>query len=364
MRDDGIWRELVGQQVTSVDEKTENEARRTPLVERAVERMEESGWSFAAFDSQVALERQPDEAQPEPEIFASEQDPDVAFPPAAEPGQGPRIILLSSEKGGTGKSTTAMHLIVALMKFGYTVGAIDLDARQATLSHYLENRRAFAKRTGQGLTLPLYRRVEGSTATAQAAKDLDDRKRLAGTFGAMAHCDFIVIDTPGSDTFLARLAHLHADVVVTPLNDSFLDVDVLAEVDLENREVLAPGIYTKLIRRQNAHRAGLGRPPLRWIVVRNRLTHINDRNKIEVAELLAQLAKHFNFQLTPGFGERVIFRELFREGRTLLDAPEEAAAESATSSHLSAYWEILTLLDAIGFFSGMSSAERNRSSAA
>ena len=347
-----------------MDEEIERELGRTPLVERAVERLEESGWSFAAFDSQVAQEQLPDQGKSEQELPATGQQPGVTFPPAAEPGQGPQIILLGSEKGGTGKSTTAMHLIVALMKFGYTVGAIDLDARQATLSRYLDNRRAFTRRSAQDLTMPLYRRVERSTATVQEARDLDDRRRLARTFGAMAHCDFIVIDTPGSDTYLARLVHLHADVVVTPMNDSFLDLDVLAEIDLENREVLAPGIYTRLIWRQNNHRAGLGRPPLRWIVVRNRLTHINDRNKVEVAALLAQLAKQFDFRLTPGFGERVIFRELFREGRTLLDGPEEAVAASDTPSHQSAYWEILTLLEAIGFFSGMRSATRKRPSAA
>ena len=112
----------------------------------------------------------------------------------------------------------------------------------------------------------------------------------------------------------------------------------------------APGVYTKLIRRQNDHRAGLGRPPLRWIVLRNRLSHIHVRNKVEVADLLAVLAERFGFELTPGFGERVVFRELFREGRTLLDLAEAPVGEPASPSHLSAYWEILTLLEAVGFF--------------
>jgi chromosome partitioning protein len=317
--------------VTGVDGEADRKARRRPLVERAAERLEPADWSFAAFDD-----------------VGPRDGPAARQPPAS--GPGPRVILLGSEKGGTGKSTTAMHLLVALLKFGYAVGAIDLDSRQGTLSRYLANRRATAARGGRDLPMPLHRRVESSGAMNQAGRDAEERRRFESALEDVADCDFVVIDAPGSDTHLARLAHLHADVLVTPLNDSLVDVDVLAEIDPETRAVLAPGVYTKLIRRQNDRRAGLGRPPLKWVVLRNRLTHIGDRNKVEVAELLALLAERFGFDLVPGFGERVVFRQLFRDGRTLLDAPDAALEGAARPSHLSAYWEILTLLGAVGFF--------------
>ena len=329
--------------VTGVEREAEHKARRTPLAERAAERLEEAGWSFPAFDDAGALDGQP--AQ-EP----SDQTLDVLASLGGGQGSGRRVILLGSEKGGTGKSTTAMHLLVALLKFGYAVGSIDLDSRQGTLSRYLANRRAYSERNGQIMPMPLHRRIERAGGATHAARDAEERQRFVNALEVLSDCDFVVIDAPGSDSYLARLAHLHADVVVTPLNDSFVDVDVLAEIDLAKQAVLAPGVYTKLIRRQNDHRAGMGRPPLRWVVLRNRLSHIHDRNKVEVADLLAVLAERFGFELTPGFGERVIFRELFREGRTLLDSPDAASDDSASPSHLSAYWEILTLLDAIGFF--------------
>jgi chromosome partitioning protein len=321
--------------VAGVEREADNTARRRPLAERAAERLEEAGWSFAAFHD---VGRTTESAR------------DLSAAHGGEPGPGPRIILLASEKGGTGKSTTAMHLLVALLKFGCAVGSIDLDSRQGTLSRYLANRRATAARSGQGLPMPLHRRIERAGDMNQADRDAEERRRFESALEAVSDRDFVVIDAPGSDSYLARLAHLHADVVVTPLNDSFVDVDVLAEIDLGNRAVLAPGIYTKLIRRLNDHRAGLGRPPLRWVVLRNRLSHIHDRNKAEVADLLAALAGRLGFELAAGFGERVVFRELFREGRTLLDSPDVAVEGSPAPSHLSAYWEILTLLEAVGFF--------------
>ena len=262
----------------------------------------------------------------------------------------PYVIVVGNEKGGTGKSTTAMHLLVALLKLGYRVGSIDLDSRQSTLSHYLANRAAFARESGQSLPMPEHRCVEGSDADTRSAAEAEDEKRLRKVCAELADCDFLVIDTPGSDVFLSRLAHENADTLITPLNDSFLDIDVLARIDRARRAVLGPSRYSQMVWEQSNRRALAGRAPIDWVVMRNRLTHIEARNKREIAALLAQLATRIGFRLTPGFGERVVFRELFLNGLTLLDLPETAKGdgESASSSHLAARQEIRMLLESIG----------------
>ena len=86
--------------------------------------------------------------------------------PSQEVG-GSRVIVLGNEKGGSGKSTSALHLIVALLKRGFKVGSIDLDARQGTLSRMIENRGNYAQATGRTLVLPEHRRVARSEAEAE-----------------------------------------------------------------------------------------------------------------------------------------------------------------------------------------------------
>jgi len=262
----------------------------------------------------------------------------------------PYVVVIGNEKGGTGKSTTAMHLIVALLKLGYTVGSIDLDSRQSTLSHYLANRAAFADESGQPLPMPEHHCVARSAAATRKAAEAEDRRAFGTACAELAPCDFIVIDTPGSDVFLSRLAHENADTLVTPLNDSFLDIDVLAQIDRRRREVLGPSSYCQMVWEQSNKRAVAGRAPIDWVVMRNRLTHIEARNKREIGTLLAQLATRIGFRLAPGFGERVVFRELFLNGLTLLDLPEasENGADAAVSSHLAARQEIRMLLESIG----------------
>ena len=219
-------------------------------------------------------------------------------------GTAPFVIVIGNEKGGSGKSTTAMHLIVALRQQGYEVGSIDLDTRQRTLSHYLENRRRYAEDTGQMLLMPEHRDVARAEADSRTEAEEEERKRLDSVCADLGACQFIVIDTPGSDVTFSRLAHEMADALITPLNDSFLDIDVLARIDRQRREVLAPSAYSQMVWEQNNRRVIAGRPPIDWIVMRNRLTHIDARNKREIAGLMMQLAQRIGFRLAPGFGER------------------------------------------------------------
>lgn len=260
----------------------------------------------------------------------------------------PYVILLGNEKGGTGKSTTAVHLIVALLRLGFSVGSMDLDGRQGTLSRYIDKRRTYAERSGRSLPMPLHRRVERSKAPIQAASEAEEQNRFTEALDALRACQFVIIDTPGSDSFLSRLGHAYADTLVTPLNDSFLDIDVLAEVDVERREVRNPSTYTKMVWEQNNRRVLTGRDPIDWLVLRNRLSHVEARNKRDIAGLMEQLAQRIGFRLSSGFGERVVFRELFHKGLTLLDLADEPETAAPTSSHLAARAEINGLLEAIG----------------
>jgi chromosome partitioning protein len=262
----------------------------------------------------------------------------------------PYVIVVGSEKGGTGKSTTAIHLAVALMKLGFRVGTIDLDARQGTLSAFFRNRAIQAEQSGLTLELSKHRAILRSTAGEPAAAEADEAGRLQDAFDDLADCHFIVVDTPGSDSYLCRLGHSRADTLVTPLNDSFLDIEVLAHINRERREVEAPSVYSQLVWEQNNQRVVAGRPPIDWVVLRNRLAHLEARNMREVSALLSLLAKRIGFRLAPGIGERVVFRELFMSGLTALDLPEAGDSHSETNSHASARREIHNLLQAIGLF--------------
>ena len=184
------------------------------------------------------------------------------------------VIVLGNEKGGSGKSTTAMHIAVALLKAGQRVATIDLDSRQKTFTHYIENRRDCAQRTG------IDARSSGSLlhrARARASASTRTRPRSSAGFAAAINAvehshDFVVIDTPGNDTYLMRLAHSMADTLVTPLNDSFLDFDVLGTVDAATFEVTgveplrqdgAPRAAPAAHRRWRADRLDRGAQPAR-----------------------------------------------------------------------------------------------------
>lgn len=261
----------------------------------------------------------------------------------------PYVIVVGSEKGGTGKSTTAIHLAVALMKLGFRVGTVDLDARQGTFTAFWRNRAAQAAK-GLALEQSKHRDIPRSTATEPAAAEADEAGRLQDAFDDLADCHFVVVDTPGSDSYLCRLGHNRADTLVTPLNDSFLDIEVLARINRERREVEAPSVYSQLVWEQNNQRVVAGRPPIDWVVLRNRLAHLEARNMREIEALLSLLAKRIGFRLAPGISERVVFRELFMKGMTALDLPEGGEGHGQVSSHAAARREIQGLLQAIGLF--------------
>ena len=264
------------------------------------------------------------------------------------PGQRPTVIVLGNEKGGTGKSTTAMHLAVALAEAGHRVACLDLDGRQATLTRYVTNRKAFAKKHELRVATPAHRCVQRSEVRDRREAEREETARFEAALLAFKDCRFIVIDTPGSDSHLCRLAHACADTLITPLNDSFLDIDVLARIDRDRREVVEPSPYTRMIEAQNQRRAAQGRAPLDWIVMRNRLAQLDTRNTREMARLLERLSERLGFRIQPGLSERVVFRELFYHGLTLLDLPEDPKDPRAEISRRRARGEVSDLVQALG----------------
>jgi chromosome partitioning protein len=221
----------------------------------------------------------------------------------------PHFIIFANEKGGTGKSTTAVHSAVALAAAGRKVAALDMDTRQRTLGRYLDNRAETVKRLGVDLPMPAY-----DTFDPAKGEPIDAALDRIGQ-----GVDLVVVDTPGRDDPDARLAMLRADTLVTPINDSFVDLDLIGQVDAETYRVRRPSFYAELVWNSRTQRAKTHGASVDWVVLRNRMQHIEARNMRRVGEALGELSRRVGFRVIPGLGERVIYRELFPKGLTLLD---------------------------------------------
>ena len=247
----------------------------------------------------------------------------------------PHRIVFANEKGGTGKSTTAVHIAIALAYQGAKVAALDLDPRQRTLYRYLENRAETERR--REITLP---GASFDVFTGETIEQLDEAAQRLGD-GA----DFLVFDTPGRDDPFARHVATGADTLVTPLNDSFVDFDLIGQVDAETFKVRKLSFYAELIweARLKRSRASLEeqRRQMDWVVVRNRTGHVEARNMARIEQALTELSKRVGFRVAQGLSERVIYRELFPSGLTLLDKGQ--LGELGTS-HLVARQELRGLV--------------------
>jgi chromosome partitioning protein len=254
------------------------------------------------------------------------------------------IIVVGNEKGGSGKSTTSMHLATALVRSGRSVGALDLDLRQRSFGRYVENRRAFCRREGVELPTPAYMDLpEVDPATLAEGENPTDR-RMTDALAALGARDFILIDCPGSHTRLSQVAHSLADTLVSPLNDSFVDFDLLAHFDPETNRILGPSIYSEMVWNARQLRAQAGLKPIDWVVVRNRVPTQAMHNKEKMQAALDELARRIGFRVVQGFSERVIFRELFLHGLTLLDLKSESSVVSMSMSHVAARQEVRELV--------------------
>lgn len=255
------------------------------------------------------------------------------------------IIVLGNEKGGSGKTTSCMHLIVSLLRLGFTVGSIDIDSRQRSLTRYIENRRDTMQREGVTLPMPNHAVVQKSPYPQQEDAQRDERERFTRALAhVMKGADFVVIDSPGSDTYMSRLAHSFADTIITPINDSFVDLDVLAHVDGHSVKVVKPSIYSEMVWEQKLQRAKRDGGAVEWIVMRNRLSNIDAKNKRMMTQVTQELSRRIGFRVAPGFSERVIFREMFLQGLTVLDIMEAGSGVSVSLSHVAARQEVRELL--------------------
>jgi chromosome partitioning protein len=259
------------------------------------------------------------------------------------------LIVLGNEKGGSGKSTTAMHVAVALLQAGQRVATIDLDSRQKSFTHYIENRRDWATHSGVKLDIPEHYCVARGFGLRIDEIEGQEFSAFAEALTAVEQShDFVVIDTPGSDSYLMRLAHSMADTLITPLNDSFIDFDVLGSVDPTSFEVAGISHYAEMVREARRQRRLVDGGLTDWVVVRNRLSTLGSRNKRLVGEGVGELGRQLGFRAIDGFAERVIYREFFPRGLTALDdLGGETLGQNSTASHTTARDEVRKLIAAL-----------------
>ena len=251
------------------------------------------------------------------------------------------IVVIGNEKGGTGKSTLAMHLAIKLMYENFNIAVIDLDGRQCSLSKYIENRRRFCNNHQISLPIPLHYIFEPCDDQSNI-KELDSLiNDLAAKF------DAIIIDTPGSKNYLFEQAHKYPHTLVTPIGDSLVDLSSIADIDPDSGEIIRPGPYAEFVWDTKKYLAAHGLPYLNWVVCGNKISPIRSNNKIAVVAKLENLAKLYGFRFCQGLKDRVIYKELFLDGLTVLDLSHEKLHRRMNLSHLAAKMELNSLAEFI-----------------
>lgn len=252
------------------------------------------------------------------------------------------IIVIGNEKGGAGKTTTAMHLIVSLLTLGFKVASIDVDSRQKSLTRYIENRSQTNEKSGGKLLMPEHFVIPESQNSDLNLRANEEESRFLDALNHTDFADFVIVDTPGNNTVLSNIAHANADIIITPMNDSFIDLDVLAKVNPDTLAIEKPTHYSQMVWEQKMKRAAKTQESIDWIVLRNRLSNIDAKNKRNMTEVLSKLSNRIGFRHAHGFSERVIFRELFLSGLTLLDLASQGIQLSL--SHIAARHELRLFL--------------------
>ncbi len=255
---------------------------------------------------------------------------------ASRPKTQAKIITVANEKGGVGKSTVAFHLAVALADTGHKVLAIDLDRRQQSLTRAFTNRGGTAKRLGIRLPLPrhlLLQQPSGAQLCQEVAR-------------AGWDCDYVVIDAAGHDSPIARRAIALADLLVSPVNSSFVDLDLLGRFHTVSNKLIGPGCFATMVTELRLTRAEMGLPVLDWLVLQNRKRRDNSKNQDRVDAALRRLAPRLDFRLGAGLFERVAYRELFQLGLTHIDLrriPDLARTKAVAATEMMALLDDLEL---------------------
>ncbi|MDR0630745.1 MAG: division plane positioning ATPase MipZ [Holosporales bacterium] len=252
-----------------------------------------------------------------------------------------KIIVFGNQKGGTGKSTLAMHFVVSLLYKKYKVATIDVDARQGTFSRYLENREK-SKLLNPDIPIPTHSSLIDYQSDSISNIEKANKENFIQLIESQKHFDFIVIDTPGNDSNLSKIAHSFADVIITPMNESFVDLDLLVRINNSKSNDLKPSIYAEMVWEQKKERAVRDKQTIDWIVLVNRMPNVISKNRQEFDKILFAISKRIGCRLARGFKERVCFRELFLSGLTLLD--RKVPSLQTSLSHIAARQELNDLL--------------------
>jgi chromosome partitioning protein len=255
-----------------------------------------------------------------------------------------RVIVVGNEKGGAGKSTIAIHLVTALLHGGASVAVIDLDLRQQSMGGFFAHRATWAKSAEAEVPMPL-------DVALPPLSNLDPVAAMAefdAAFERAQAADFIVIDTPGGDTTLSRAAHGRADQIVTPMNDSFVDFELLGEVDPVTLDLVRPSIYAETVWEARKAKAAARGKSIDWVVLRNRLATTEARNRKRIEDRMVALARRVGFRMGPGLRDRVIYRELFPFGLTVADLSPGVRPIPVALSHVAARQELRALVQALG----------------
>ena len=258
-----------------------------------------------------------------------------------------KIIVFGNQKGGTGKSTLAMHLVVSLLHQGYKVATVDVDARQGTLTRYIENRTKTSQNNSTVL-MPTHYTVFDSSSDSVKVMNRENFLMFSELINSLNNFDFIVIDTPGSDASLSKIAHSFADIIITPMNESFIDLDLIIKATpVQSSGSVKTSSYAEIVWEQKKARALRDHGSIDWIILLNRTSGIESRNKKELERILTLLSKRLGFRFIKGFKERIIFKELFLSGLTLLDSN---SSQKLNLSHIAARQELKELLKALNIY--------------
>jgi chromosome partitioning protein len=268
------------------------------------------------------------------------------------------VIVVGNEKGGAGKSTIAIHIATALLHGGAKVAILDLDLRQQTLGHFFANRAAWLAANEVEAPMPIQHAISGAGDALAKSPDADQLARFEAAFAEVSEsADFVLIDTPGSDTAISRAAHTRADLIVTPMNDSFVDFDMLGVVDPVTLDLKRHSLYAETVWSCRKQRATVERKQIDWVVLRNRLAPTEARNRRRLDERVEALSRKVGFRVGPGLRDRVIYRELFPFGLTVADLSTSIRPVAMGLQHVAARQELRALMVALGF-NGLDDQER------
>ncbi|HEY8617589.1 division plane positioning ATPase MipZ [Phenylobacterium sp.] len=268
------------------------------------------------------------------------------------------VIVVGNEKGGAGKSTLAIHIAVALLHGGAKVAVLDLDLRQQTMGHFFANRAKWLAANGAEAPMPVEHAISSAGDALAKSDDAAQLARFQDAFAEVsAAADFVLIDTPGADTAISRAAHAKADLIVTPMNDSFVDFDMLGVVDPVTLELTRHSLYSETVWACRKQRATVERKQIDWVVLRNRLAPTEARNRKRLDERITALSRKVGFRVGPGLRDRVIYRELFPFGLTIADLSPTIRPVAMSLQHVAARQELRALMTALGF-QGLDDAEK------